>query len=264
MLLLGTAVLGCLLWMHSLFVLRLHGQRIALYVCQLGRVLVLLARRYHALLLNCFPAASERLRGWVATVIAALVVGACSSPPPVAAPPQLGSPPVPTPPPAGNMPAPTPPPATPAVERVPLETIAQRTSRYPGGTLQEVVVLDRAPDPGSPVPCTLVGEQDQATAGTFRASEFVTYRLSWPRSAKLAWQPADERTAGDELLVTATNLSSPDDKALVYRYNYQNVYAAIGPTGGRFFPTVLLLPERGMWRLVARAGSQEGCFDFRF
>jgi hypothetical protein len=116
--------------------------------------------------------------------------------------------------------------------------------------------------PGSPADqCVRVGDHRDVRSGGFVAGNFAAdeqlFIATQQRSAvKIYWIPLHVGHM-PELAVQATLLSGH-----AYAHAYQNQVAAGG--GYVFYPSVVPIPVPGTWKLVARAGSNMGCFIVTF
>jgi hypothetical protein len=108
--------------------------------------------------------------------------------------------------------------------------------------------------------CVAVGDRTWVRSGEFVVGNFAAYRARWDGSeenSKLAYTPLD--SAGyPSLLVTARTLASRERTAIE---PVATVFQAWSLDGVPFYSTGTVLPHRGPWRLLVRAGSNWGCFD---
>ena len=97
----------------------------------------------------------------------------------------------------------------------------------------------------------------QATSGQFGAGSFRFYATVWHQGyGKLWWRPARPSPA-DTLVLRATHLS---DSVFAREYRKAVLARPVPDNGDRFYMITDRLPTDGAWLLVARAGTNWGCF----
>jgi hypothetical protein len=109
-----------------------------------------------------------------------------------------------------------------------------------------------------------VDTADHATvrSGEFVVGSFTAFRDRWDgteETSKLAYIPLyPDKEAGLE--VTATRRKPSPARVVTLRFGAINAWAMDGIP---FYVTGTVLPDRGRWRLKARAGRNRGCFELQ-
>lgn len=121
-------------------------------------------------------------------------------------------------------------------------------------------VIKSLPGPTSGACVSTAGERDVRSgaigAGPFDTArtEYGTKRAGFPRDAvRLYWIPKDSASMPG-LMLTGRNL----DTGRSFRVTEKHVGDA---DAWRFYDSEVRLADPGRWRLTARSGSQQGCFE---
>jgi hypothetical protein len=110
-----------------------------------------------------------------------------------------------------------------------------------------------------------LGRHNEATSGGIEVGGFAGYGQGAPKIRKLFWVPTDQTAVPGKLTIIAQQLSPVAGTPMIYEFDQgRKGFTAWAADGRKFFPTWLDLRTPGTWRLVARAGASEGCFEFAF
>lgn len=110
----------------------------------------------------------------------------------------------------------------------------------------------------SKVGCVDTAQAEAVVSGDFQAGPFQSFSRGYPEMAKLWWSPLSDG-AGRILKIVALPV---DRQAEAISFEYDRTASpSYDAEGKEFFPTVVELPVNGRWRLIARAGTLEGCFE---
>lgn len=104
--------------------------------------------------------------------------------------------------------------------------------------------------------CVEVGNDDIVRSGQFVAGNFRPFVRAWPNPerGKIWWAPLHQSEM-DVVKIQAILSGKPDATRAFSS-------SMIGSnSSGSFYPSVIELPNEGVWRLVATSGPDWGCFD---
>jgi hypothetical protein len=109
--------------------------------------------------------------------------------------------------------------------------------------------------------CQDVNGYTDVRSGDFVAGNFESYRREFRTpgfGGKLYWVPRQVTADGVPLVVQARDLGakSKDPLRFVFRSQGRTIGDAVP-----FFPSGVVVPHPGRWRLTATAGPNAGCFE---
>jgi hypothetical protein len=109
--------------------------------------------------------------------------------------------------------------------------------------------------------CVAVEGLEWVRSGDFVVGNFASYRRYWDgtvKNSKLAYTPLHSTIPDQPLTLTADTIGVDPIETVQPLEAVGNAWTLDGIP---FFSTGTVLPHRGSWRLVARAGPNWGCFE---